>query len=79
MAAVKFDKGSEEWMMFMDFWKLCQKHWEPEDNDRYWDNLIKDCDDFFKKYKEIPMSRNLACALSESLEKEYKKRKSNNG
>jgi hypothetical protein len=47
MASVKFDKGSEKWMMFMDFWKLCQKHWEPEDNDEYWDNLINDCDDFF--------------------------------
>jgi hypothetical protein len=38
MAAKKFLKGSEEWMMFMDFWKLCQDFWEPEDNQDYWQN-----------------------------------------
>ena len=33
MAEVKFAKGSEEWQMFMDFWALCQKYWEPEETD----------------------------------------------
>lgn len=35
MSAVKFSKGSEEWMMFTDFWQLCQKHWEVELTDEY--------------------------------------------
>lgn len=75
MASVKFEKGSEEWMMFQDFWKLCQEYWNVEDNDDYWKNLIADCDCFYKKYKEISIARNLVYALSNSLEQSYKQMK----
>lgn len=50
----KFEKGSDEWMMFQDYYKICQRHWVPEDfdNNGYWDGLKNELDDFFKKYKE---------------------------
>ena len=35
MASVKFSKGSEEWQMFIDYWNLCQKHWQVESTDEY--------------------------------------------
>lgn len=70
MAEVKFGKGSEEWMMFTDFWKLCQKYWQVEDSDEYWDELIKDTQDFYRTYRDVLLSRFLANALTECKEKE---------
>ena len=46
----KFAKGSSEWMMFMDYWALCQKYWEPDDNDDYWESVVKETDVFYRKY-----------------------------
>ena len=74
MAGVKFGKGSEEWMMFMDYWQLCQKYWEVERTDEYWDSLIDCTNDFYEKYRAIPLARRLAFALIEAMEDIYKKR-----
>ncbi len=62
MAEVKFLKGSEEWMLFMDYWRLCQKYWEPEDNDDYWYSLIDAVKGFHKKY-----GTDFSLALSKCL------------
>ena len=67
MAEVKFKKGSEEWQMFMDFWALCQKYWEPEDSDSYWEDIIKDTDNFYKKYN-TDFSKSLALSLVDYAE-----------
>lgn len=75
MASVKFEKGSREWYMFQDYWKLCQKFWIPEDNDNYWEEIFREIDDFYKKYKDIILTKGIALALVECLEKVYK----NNG
>ena len=75
MSAVKFNKGSEEWMMFTDFWQLCQKHWEVELTDEYWEQLIrKDATDFEIKYKSIPLARNMIKAFLDTQEEEYNKK-----
>ena len=57
MASKKFNKGSEEWMMFTDFWNLCQKYWVVEDSDEYWESVISSANDFYKKYNHILLSR----------------------
>lgn len=75
MAAVKFSKGSEEWMMFTDFWQLCQKHWEVELTDEYWEQLIrKDATDFEIKYKSIPLARNMIKAFLDTQEEIYREK-----
>lgn len=68
MAEVKFTKGSEEWIMFNEYFKLCQKYWEPENNDEYWDSLITETDVFYEKYK-TDFSRSLAMALVNEAER----------
>ena len=60
MASAKFNKGSEEWMMFTDFWNLCQKYWIVENTDEYWDSLV-DC------------TNELSMALLNSQDKKSKK------
>lgn len=74
MASVKFQKGSEYFSLFMDFWQLCQKHWQPEDNDKYWDNVIRDVDYFCKKYDNDFFPRALALVLVDDLERRRKNR-----
>lgn len=74
MAEVKFNKGSEEWLMFTDFWKLCQKYWQVESSDEYWESLIDCTNDFYEKYREIPLARRLSFALIEAMEDIYKRR-----
>ena len=51
MAENKFPKGSDEWQMFVDFWRVVQKYWIAEDNDEYWKALIKEVGDFNKTHK----------------------------
>ena len=75
MASVKFDKGSEEWLMFMDYWNLCQKYWQVEKNDDYWDKAIADTNAFCEKYKVLSLAKKLALAFIEDLDENYKKSK----
>lgn len=75
MAEVKFNKGSEEWLMFMDFWNLCQKYWITEESDDYWNNFCNDTDKFCEKYKGILLARRLALAIIEVKELEHLKLK----
>ena len=71
MAEVKFAKGSEEWQMFMDYWALCQKYWEPEKSDEWWDEVISEIDNFAKKYGSTVFVRGLCMSLINKLEIEH--------
>ena len=73
MASAKFNKGSEEWMMFTDYWNLCQKYWIAENTDEYWDGLVDCTNEFYEKYKNIDLSEDLAMALLNSQDKKSKK------
>lgn len=73
MAAQRFEKGSEEWLMFMDFWNLCQKFYVPEASDNYWQELVNSVNDFYEKFAKIPLAKKLALALCDMLEERYKK------
>lgn len=75
MAEVKFAKGSEEWQMFMDYWALCQKYWEPEDSDEWWEETLHEIDVFAKKYGSTVFVRGLCMALVNELELKAKSRK----
>ena len=76
MASVKFQKGSEEWMMFQDYYKLVQDYYIPEEADEYWEDVIKAVDIFVKKYQaNVPLARNIALALAETLENSLKNKR----
>lgn len=71
MAAVKFQKGSEEWQMFMDFWKLCQDYWKIEESESYWSDMIRDSSAFSEKYGS-EFAKRLAIAFLETQDTEYR-------
>lgn len=72
MASVKFEKGSREWYMFQDYWRLCQKFWIMENNDKYWDDVVDESGDFIEKYKDIDLAKGLACAFVDILDSQNK-------
>ena len=70
----KFAKGSSEWMMFMDYWALCQKYWDTDDNDDYWESVVKETDVFYRKYNS-EFAKSLALTLVNELERKSRTRK----
>lgn len=79
MADKRFEKGSEEWTLFMDFWQICQKYWGVEDNDNYWQEFLTDADNFYKKYRCIPLAGRIIIALIETQEQQLKESKIKSG
>ena len=73
MASAKFNKGSEEWMMFTDFWNLCQKYWITEDTDEYWKEVLISSNEFYEKYKSIPLCGNLVIAFLDSQDEKSRR------
>jgi hypothetical protein len=69
----EFTKNSEERQMFVDYWNLCQKHWVPEDSDKYWDEVNKDVYAFLDKHAGIGMSSHLGVALVDALQEKEEK------
>lgn len=75
MAAVKFEKGSEEWTMFQQYYILIQKYYIPDDTDKYWEDVIAEMGEFIKKYEKVPLARKIAMGFLDTMESELKKKK----
>lgn len=71
----QFAKGSEEWVIFQDFYRLCQNVWIIEDSDEYWNHVKDEIDDFWKKYRGDIFAKHLGFSLLNTLEEKEKARK----
>lgn len=71
MAAERFENGSEEWLMFVEFWKMCQMYWKVEDNDKYWQELTAAIDGFYEKFKHIHLAKELAVSFGNAQDKKF--------
>lgn len=71
MAAKKIVKGSREWKMFQDLWKLCQELWVPEDTDEYWRQVAEKTFEFTKKY-DTPFAHYFAVGFLNALDQSWK-------
>lgn len=67
-------KGSEEWQMFQDFWKLAQDLWIPEDTEEYWQEVMSRTNEFHEKYK-TPYSKHFAVGFVSALDEELRREK----
>lgn len=67
MAAGGLKKGTEDYMMFEEFWNLCKKYWIPEQSDAYWEAVAEDFSKFHKKYN-TPYSKHFALAALNALD-----------
>ena len=60
----QFEKDSIEMLMFRDFYRIIQDYWIFEDTEAYWQGLIDDMEDFYKKYRDsVPLSRRIGKAF----------------
>ena len=74
MSAIKLQKGTEEFEMFRDYWKMLEENWGVEDSEVYWNKVIEDTDAFYRKY-ETEFSKELALVLINELERKAKHEK----
>lgn len=68
MGEVRFLKGTEKWIMFMEFWNLCQKYWIPEREDSWWNEALGEIEAFQKRNGSTVFVRGLGMALINHLE-----------
>lgn len=72
----RFEKTSDEWKMFTEFWALCQEVWEVENDTAYWEDAVNKVNAFGNKWGEkISLGRHMAVALMNYLEDKEKERK----
>lgn len=64
-------KADVDFQMFSDYYKIYQDFYVPEDDDSYWQELIRAVDEFYKKYK-TKLAKDLAIAYINSREAIYK-------
>ncbi len=64
---VKFQKGSEEWQLFMDLWGLAQSVWGIEDREEYWEDVKNAVEAFASKYG--PFGVGLGAAVLTELKR----------
>lgn len=67
----KLTKADAEFQMFSDYYKIYQDFYVPEDNDSYWQGLVRAVDEFYEKYK-TKLAKDLAIAYLDSREEFYK-------
>lgn len=72
MAEQRFVKGTEEYVMFNDFWKLCQSFWIPEDTDEWREELHVALEDFSK---HGAFAEKLIVAFLFEVDRKYKEGK----
>lgn len=52
MASKRFDKGSEEWQFFQDFWKFRQQYYEADNEDDWFEEMMKAGEQIIEKYHD---------------------------
>ena len=76
MASKKFEKGSEEWQFFQDYWNFRQKYYEADNDDSWWDEFIRESTDLEKKYRNSEISfyaNKLIVAHIDDVDRRFRK------
>ena len=56
MASKKLEKGSEEWMFFMDFWKFHQDYYKADNCDDWYVEMMNAGEKLIEKYSKTEFS-----------------------
>jgi hypothetical protein len=59
----KITKEDKEWDVFQDIWKYYSKFAIPENNDQYWDDLIKAGEEIVHKHDSDTLCVRLVSAV----------------
>ena len=70
MAQVRFEKQSEEWLMFREYFEIVQRFYLPEESDKYWEELHDALTTFGNEYGRF--AKKLALAYMNEMESKLK-------
>lgn len=76
MAEMRFKKDSEEFKIVNEFLLILQRYYLPEEKDEYWESLLKELNDYYKKY-DTKLARGLAKFAMNYLDEKYREAKEN--
>lgn len=75
MAGRKFEKGSEEWQFFNDYYKFRQQYYEADDDEEWFEKMMEIGEMLIEKYTGTNISeyaKNLVFSHFEDVERRYK-------
>ena len=67
MASKKFDKNSDEFKFFGEFWKWTQAHYIPEHDDAWWEEAITSASEICNRYKQHKLFPRLVMTVLDYL------------
>lgn len=68
MATKKFEKGSEEWQFFNDYYKFRQQFYEAEDNEDWFQGMVNAGDELISKYANTSIYKYVQSLVLSHLE-----------
>ncbi len=63
----KLNKDDPEWGIFRAVWQFYEKFAIPEENDQYWDDLIREAGELVKKYNNNALCERLVMGIMAAL------------
>ncbi len=66
----KIAKNDIEFQMFADYWKLLEEYFVPENDEKYWEDLLSSVRKFAKKYNS-GFAKDLGLSLIDELERKH--------
>lgn len=57
MAEQKFQKGSEQWQFFQDFWQFRQKYYKPDNEEEWFIELMNVGEEIIEKYQNTEFAK----------------------
>lgn len=63
----KLNKDDPEWGIFREAWQFYEKFAIPEENDQYWDDLIREAGELVKKYNNNALCERLVMGIMAAL------------
>ena len=77
MASKKFEKGSEEWQFFNDYYKFRQQYYEADNGEKWFEEMVRVGEKIIEKYHNTEIAKfvqNLVFSHFEDVEMRWKKK-----
>ena len=77
MASKKFEKGSEEWQFFNDYYKFRQQYYEADNEEQWFEEMVHVGEEIIEKYQNTEISKfvqSLVFSHFEDVEMRWKKK-----
>lgn len=68
MATKKFEKGSEEWQFFNDYYKFRQQFYEADNNEEWFQGMVNAGDELISKYANTSIDKYVQSLVLSHLE-----------